>query len=144
VRQALLDLLQGRPELAVRFGHFQAAFRDQQLVPERLLEICRTRIDALHNLPLAPTQTLAPEDAALVRAGNFATLSATEIAALSLTEQLAIDAHGVSDSQVNELGQTLGEPGAVTLLTAVALFDTNARMQRVLAPLRERRTAIHG
>ena len=142
VRQTLLDLLQGRPELAARFGYFQAAFVDQQLVPERLLEICRTRIDALHNMPPEPTQTLSSDDAALVRDGNFSTLSVTEAAALFLAEQLAIDAHGVNDAQVSKLSQALGEPGTVTLLTAVALFDANARMLRVLAPLRDRRTNL--
>lgn len=142
MREALLGLLRERPELAARFAHFQAAFSDQQLVSERLLEICRTRIDALHNLPAEPAQTLSSDDLADVRAGNFSALSVTEVAALSLAEQMAIDAHGVSSTQVSELARALGEPGLVTLLTAVALFDTNARMQRVLEPLRERRTAI--
>jgi len=141
VRKDLLDLLQARPQLAARFGHFQAAFSDQQLVPERLLAICRTRIDALHNLPAQSTPCLSIDEATSVAAGSYSALSVTEVAALNLAEQLAIDAHGVTDEQVSELGKALGEPGAVTLLTAVSLFDSNARMQRVLALLRERRRA---
>ncbi len=141
VRKNLLDLLQARPQLAARFDHFQAAFSDQQLLPERLLAICRTRIDALHDLPAEASQQLSADEAALVSAGNFAALSTTEIAALTLAEQMAMDAHGVTAAQVSAVADALGEPGAVTLLTAVALFDSNARMQRVLAPLRERRSA---
>jgi len=141
VPKNLLDLLQSRPQLATRFGHFQAAFSDQQLVPERLLAICRARIDALHRLPAVRSPNLNADDQTLLAAGDFSALSRTEVAALKLAEQLVIDAHGVTDEQVGELGKALGEPGAVTLLTAIALFDSNARMQRVLAPLSKRRRA---
>lgn len=141
IRTALLELLGERPELAARFGHFQAAFSDQNLLPERLLEICRTRLDALHNLPSIATELITEELANQIQAGNFASLSTTEVAALSLTEQMAIDAHGVSETQISELSAALGEPGAVTLLTAVALFDSNARMQRVLQGLYDARAA---
>ena len=141
VRQALLELLDGRPELVARFGHFQAAFADQSLLPERLLDICRLRIDALHRLPDAASTQLPPDNADRVRRGDYSDLSATEVAALDLAEQMTLDAHGVSSAQIAQLGRALGEPGAVTLLTAIALFDTNARMQRVLQPLRDQRLA---
>jgi alkylhydroperoxidase family enzyme len=142
VREALLELLEGRPELASRFGHFQAAFADQGLVPERLLDICRLRIDALHRLPAVAATVLAADEAQRVRSGDFSLLSVTEVAALALAEQMTIDAHGVDAGQISELGRALGEPGVVTLLTAVALLDTNARMQRVLQPLREQRLTM--
>lgn len=143
VRQALLDLLDGRPELAAQYGQFQAAFADQGLVPERLLDICRLRIDALHQLTAIPATVLTVGDAERVRAGDFSMLATKEVAALTIAEQLMIDAHGVSSEQIAELAKTLGEPGAVTLLTAIAIFDANARMQRVLQPLRERRVAAN-
>ena len=143
IRQALLDLLKGRPELVARFGHFQAAFADQNLLPERLLEICRVRIDALHRLPAVAATQLSAEDAARVSTGDFSCLSAAERAILDLAEQMTIDAHGVAGEQITALSRELGEPGAVTLLTAIALLDTNARMQRVLQTLRDARRAAN-
>ena len=73
--------------------------------------------------------------------GDFAELSAVERQAISLCEQLAIDAHGVSDDQVAGLAKQLGEAATVSLLTAVSMHDASIRMELVLQAAALRRGA---
>lgn len=131
-----LDLrasLQDREHLAQKFQHFQNAFHEEGLLDERLLELCRTRIDALHSMPA--TTTLDEETQALVTQGQFSSFTQIEQQALSIAEQMAIDAHGVTDQQVTALVAELGEAAAVSLITAASMHDATVRMQLVMNDL---------
>jgi len=122
VTPELAEMLAARPQLAEKFQHFQNAFHEEGALDLRVLELCRARIDALHGVG-------AEID------GQFDALTDTEQQALSLAEQLAIDAHGVSDQQVAALTSVLGEAATVSLLTAVSMHDAGIRLQKVLEPL---------
>jgi len=141
----LVEMLADRPQLAEKFQHFQNAFHEEGALDPRMLELCRARIDALHGV----NHTSAPgaeQDAGLldgesrrqIAAGQFHAFTQQEQQALSLAEQLAIDAQGVSDEQVAAVNNALGEAAAVSLLTAVSMHDAAIRLQKVLEPFNNR------
>jgi len=133
VPSELLAMLNGRLELAGKFQHFQNAFHEEGLLNEKLLEMCRVRIDTLHGNQA--TTTLDANTHTLVREGRFATFSEVEQKALVVAEHIAIDAHGVTDKQTSELVAVLGEPATVSLITAASMHDATARLQLVLSNL---------
>lgn len=132
-------LLAPRTALAKHFQHFQNAFHEEGCIDPRLLELCRARLDALHGMP--SRSTLDGQPAQCVARGDFAELTAVERQALSLCEQLAIDAHGVSDQQVAAVAEHLGEAATVSLLTAVSMHDASIRMELVLQAARDIRVS---
>ena len=133
VPEALRSMLSGRADLAAKFQNFQNAYHEEGLLDAHLLELCRARIDVLHGVE--SETTLDPALAELIAHGSFASLAVHEQHALSVAEQLAIDAHGVTDQQVSQLNNMLGEAATVTLLTAVSMHDARIRLQHVLTPL---------
>jgi len=139
VAAELLTQLTGKPSLAEGFLHFNLGFTDEGLLAPRLLELCRARVDALHQLPCQSSL----DDATLqnIANGEFAEFTSAERLALDLAEQLTLDAHGVRDAQVAGVAAAIGEPATVTLLTAIAMHDANVRMQKVLVPLGNLREA---
>ena len=64
--------------------------------------------------------------------GQFSSLTDIEQHAISVAEQLAIDAHGVTEAQVAVLNRELGAAATVSLLTAASMHDAAIRMRRVL------------
>lgn len=130
----LVEMLAGRPQLAERFQHFQNAFHEEGALEPRMLELCRARVDALHGISqgAASAAVLDVESSRQIAAGQYDGFSEQEQQALSLAEQLAIDAHGVSDEQVAELNSALGDAATVSLLTAVSMHDAGIRLQKVL------------
>jgi len=123
VTPELQKMLAGRALLADKFQHFQNVFHEEGALDTDLLELCRARVDVLHGLRSTPV-----EDTARV-------FSQQERQALDVAEQLAIDAHGLSDEQISALNSSLGEAAAVSLLVAVSMHDASIRLQRVLEPL---------
>lgn len=130
----LVEMLAGRRQLAERFQHFQNAFHEEGALEPRMLELCRARVDALHGVSqgAASAAVLDVESSRQIAAGQFDGFSEQEQQALTLAEQLAIDAHGVSDGQVAALNNALGEAATVSLLTAVSMHDAGIRLQKVL------------
>ena len=140
----LVEMLAGRPQLAEKFQHFQNAFHEEGALDPRLLELCRARSDALHGVEQVIDEgagseaVLDVESGRQIAGGQFDAFAEHEQQALSLAEQLAIDAHGVSDQQVAALTTALGEAAAVSLLTAVSMHDARIRLQKVLEPFNKR------
>jgi alkylhydroperoxidase family enzyme len=56
----------------------------------------------------------------------------TDRAALALTEQFVMDCHGITDAQVAQLRDALGDQPTVGFLIALALFDGFSRAATVL------------
>lgn len=137
---ALRSLLSGRQLLAQKFQHFQNAFHEEGHLDARLLELCRARIDTLHGITAATD--LDEATAKQIARGDFSHFSQLEQQALSVAEQIAIDAHGVSDQQVHQLNELMGEAATVSLMTAASMHDASIRLQQVLsatvAPTSER------
>jgi len=133
VPAALLSLMAGRAGIAQRFSHFMNSFHEEGCLEIRLLELCRARIDALHGVQ--GRSTLDAKTSQLINQGSFSSLASIEQRAVAVAEQLALDAHGVTDIQVAELTAELGEAATVSLLTAASMHDATIRLHKTLHSL---------
>ena len=131
------DLLAKQAVLADDLGAFYESLWDEELVPHRLLEICRLRIARIHDC--APewarrdnTAALTSDESDALHRGLPTPFDDAEQSALVVAEKLPYDVHGVTDEDVARLSGHLGNAGAVKLLTAIALFDATCRMKNVL------------
>ena len=136
-----VDLLAARPELAEhRVAMLDGIWRDSG-VPPRLLELARLRVAALlHDEAGSAARTPAAVAAGLHEA-LVGALSAwptdprftpSDRAALAVAEQFVMDCHGITDAQVAELRDALGDERTVGFLIALALFDGFSRAATVL------------
>jgi len=126
------DLLRTRPELGRRYGAFYRSLWEGP-VDRRVLEIARLRIAAIHGCEAEAAMDLALDErqAAALQSGDASPFDAPVRAALTLAEHMPFDHHGISDADVSAAADHFGPDGAVTLLTALAFFDSNCRLQQV-------------
>jgi len=128
-------LLDTQPELSRLYGEFYRSLWDGP-VDHRVLTIARLRIAAIQDceadwatavdgIELSDAQTAA------LRAGDPTPFDEPVRAALALTERMPFDHHGISDADVEAAAEHFGPDGAVSLLTALAFFDSNCRLQKV-------------
>jgi alkylhydroperoxidase family enzyme len=134
---ALEAALSHRPELLERYRAFYGSFWEDGLVPRQILELCRLRIAAIHDCDaewqVRDAQVeLTPAQLAGLRSGRFDAFAEDQRVALELAEQLPFAHHAVTDAQVAAVQDLLGEPGCVSLLTALAFFDVSCRLRLVL------------
>lgn len=127
-------LLAQRPELAEKYRKFYASIWEAGLVPRRLLEMCRLRIAAIHDCEAEWQQrdgevTFSEEELAALRRGVITPFAAVEQAALTVTERLPYAHHSLTDEEVAELKQLLGDAACVSLINALVLFDVNCRLK---------------
>jgi hypothetical protein len=131
------SVLRHRPELLTRFRAFYATLWSADLVPRRVLELCRLRIAAVHDCEpewVIRDAGVALDERALdeLRAGRFGGFAAAEQAALAVAEQMPYGHHQVTDEEVARLEGAFGAQGTVALLTALAFFDVVCRLKLVL------------
>jgi alkylhydroperoxidase family enzyme len=136
-----IDLLAARPELAEhRATMLDGIWRDSG-VPPRLLELARLRVaellhDDVGSTTRTPAAVAAGFDYELVDVlpawPTDPRFTPTDRAALALAEQFVMDCHGISDTQVGELRDALGDQPTVGFLIALALFDGFSRASTVL------------
>lgn len=134
---AFESALAHRPELLERYRAFYGSFWEDGLVPRRTLELCRLRIAAIHDcaaewLVRDPQAGVQPEELVNLRSGSFTDFAPAEQVALQLAEQLPFAHHQITDAQVGAVKDALGEPGCVSLLTALAFFDVSCRLRLAL------------
>ncbi len=130
-------LLAHRPQLLERYRAFRTAVHAADRLPPRLLELCRLRVAAVHDCATefarrAPGVQLAPHEVDAVRVGDASPFDAQARAALALADALPYNHHQVADDEVARVRAVLGEAGTVALLTAIAFFDVECRLRRVL------------
>jgi len=121
-----------RPELLARYKAFYSAIWEADVLPRRVLELCRQRIAAIHGCEQEQALRdakvrLSASEAKAVAAGNSEGFSEPERIALAIAERIPFDHHAVTDSQMAAARRSFGVPGAVALLTALCLFDSNCR-----------------
>jgi alkylhydroperoxidase family enzyme len=75
---------------------------------------------------------LAPHEVDALRVGDASPFDAQGRAALALADALPYNHHQVTDDEVARVRAVLGEAGTVALLTAIAFFDVECRLRRVL------------
>jgi alkylhydroperoxidase family enzyme len=132
---AFEGFLAERPELLQLYRSFYASLWDHAPIDPALLEICRLRIAALHGCDSELGLAYAGSN---VTAGQVANLDSWETsnqfgpverAALRLAERMPWNHHDITDSEVADACQHLGEPATVALIVALALFDARCRLR---------------
>lgn len=135
------DLLAARPELVEHRATLLDGIWHDSGVPPRLLELARLRVAALlhdeaGSAARTPAAVAAGLDEELVDAlpawPTDRRFAPTDRAALAVAEQFVMDCHGITDAQVAELRDALGDRATVGFLIALALFDGFSRAARVL------------
>jgi alkylhydroperoxidase family enzyme len=126
-----------RPELLSRYRAFYEQLWRDELVPRRVLELCRLRIAAIHDCDAEwvvrdTAVSVSEREHDALEKGEFSGLSADERAALTVAEQIPYGHHQISDADVQGLEKAFGAPGAVSLLTALAFFDVTCRLKITL------------
>lgn len=118
----LAAALEARPTLAQLYRDFYSVFADDCL-PPGLLARCFEEIATCHGYgqrPAAASEATPAESAALVVAAK-----------------LPWQHHEISDAEVAALREHLDERQVVALITALALFDANVRMEIALNGAKE-------
>lgn len=133
----LTQHLQRRPHLQEKYSAFIETLWNSERVPLRLLELCRLRLAAIHGCQEQWQQrrdgiTLSADDLAQLQRGALASFSVLEQQALTLAELMPHAHHEITDQQIAALRPQLDDAGIVSLLTALAFFDVNARMSCAL------------
>ena len=136
-----VDLLGARAELVEhRATMLDGIWRDSG-VPPVLLELARLRVaELLHDeagwAARTPAAVAAGFDEELVDAlpawPTDPRFTRTDRTALTVVEQFVMDCHGITDAQVAELREALGDQRTVGFLIALALFDGFSRASTVL------------
>ncbi len=131
----LSSVLSARPELLARYEAFYSTLCQSDAVPDRLRELCRLRIAAVHGCSdewqRHDGHCSAAELAALER-GDFTAFSRDEQQALAVADTIPFNHHGLRDEQVHAVRAVLGDKGTVALLTACAFFDVVCRWKITL------------
>ena len=133
---ALEGVLAHRPELLTKYRTFVQSFWRDNLVPRRVLELCRLRIAYIHDcqaeLAVRDAEVaLTDAEIAALRTGEFDSFDASERAALTLAEHIPFAVHSIEDAWVTAADEHFGHPGCVALLTALSFFDVACRMKLV-------------
>lgn len=112
--------------------------------PPRVLELCRLRVAHLFGATAeaawhTPGSGLEQDEIdQLTRWPTSRSLTSGERASLAVSEQVAIDVHGVTDEQVEAVRTELGDAAAVGLFVALALVEGSVRGQLALGAGRGR------
>ena len=89
-------------------------------IPVGILEACNSRIRQIHGFELGDNSING--DLSLTE--NF-----LKPAALAVAEKIVFSVHDIEDSDLDVLKKALGESGCVQLITALAFFDVEWRLE---------------
>ena len=89
-------------------------------IPVGILEACNSRIRQIHGFELGDNSING--DLSLTE--NF-----LKPAALAVAEKIVFSVHDIEDSDLDVLKKALGESGCVQLITALAFFDVECRLE---------------
>ncbi|MDA0978215.1 MAG: hypothetical protein O3B72_06645 [Proteobacteria bacterium] len=126
----LEELLALQPEMAVRYQAFLRALETSDHVPSRVLALCQARIEQIHG---GPGEGVPGEDLGYLATGDFSHFAPDEQAALDAAERIPYQHHQLQDEEVEAVRLAFGDAGCVTLLTALSIFDMQARLKLTLA-----------
>ena len=137
-----LDQVLGhRSNLHRSYQDFYQLFWERELLPPRILELCRLRIAQLYK---CRAELAAPSSAALGvecspqflrRLANWhrePEFDDGERACLEVAELFVQDPHAISDELASAAIARLGEAGFVALAEALAMIDSRVRIQCML------------
>lgn len=132
----LASFLQHRPDLAEKYQGYLAGLEKREVLPLRLLALCRIRIAQIHGRLIESDDRrvavgIGDQEVVALAAGDSSGFSEQERAALEVAELISFAHHQISDAQVARLNEILGHEGCVTLLTALSFIDVNCRLELV-------------
>lgn len=149
----LAQLVELRPGLSADHQRMQAALWTLQQPSPVTLELCRLRIAHLVGAASEVARRTPEAVAAGLTEARIAALSAwptdqgcteEERASLALAEQVAMDAHGVTEDDVHRGRTALGDEGLVALMIGLAVFEGTARAAAILGAAPDERLAGGG
>ena len=107
-------------KLFEKYKKFIGSTIDTHEIPVSVLDACNSRIRQIHGLEVANNED--NED-------STSTEKALALAALKVAEKLVSSVHDVQDSDLLSLREALGASGVVQLITALAFFDVECRLE---------------
>ncbi len=107
-------------QLLEKYKSFLASTLDGHQVPVDVLEACHSRIRQIHGFKVADNKV-----------GEHLPLTEEplKLAALKIAEKIVFSVHDIQDNELAPLKKKLGEPGCVQLITALAFFDVECRLE---------------
>jgi len=131
----LVEQLTGhRPTYGAALGEVVQAIWDQDVVDAATLELCRLRIGQL--LGAEPEPEPGRVDPALAaglrRWPTDDRFDARLRTVLGYAEQILLDAQELSDTQAQQVIDTIGEDGFLVLTYACGVFETTQRAEMIL------------
>ena len=107
-------------KLLEKYKKFIGSTIDTHEIPVSVLDACNSRIRQIHGLEVANNED--NED-------STSTEKALAFAALRVAEKLVSSVHDIQDSDLLSLREALGASGVVQLITALAFFDVECRLE---------------
>ena len=107
-------------KLFEKYKNFIGSTIDTHEIPVSVLDACNSRIRQIHGLKVANNED--NED-------STSTEKALALAALKVAEKLVSSVHDIQDSDLLSLREALGASGVVQLITALAFFDVECRLE---------------
>lgn len=125
-------VLGNSPALLDKYHAFLDSFKNDGLVSQRILDLCHVRIAWIHGVA---TESLGLDldkvVAQQLKSDDYTGFSEVELAALALAEKISLAHHQIDDAEVAAVSAHLGPAGCVSLITALAFYDVNCRLNRV-------------
>jgi alkylhydroperoxidase family enzyme len=136
----MLEALGLTSKMVEQYGDFLAALGGEEDVPARVLALCSLRVAAIRDTVdqwsvRNTAHGLSGRDLDAVVSGDFADFDPAERAALTLTERIPLAWHELTDEETAEVAEHFGPKGCVTLMTAIAYFDVNGRLETTLSSI---------
>ena len=107
-------------KLFEKYKKFIGLTIDTHEIPVGILDACNSRIRQIHGLEVANNED--NEDSTSAE-------KALALAALKVAEKLVSSVHDIQDSDLLSLREALGASGVVQLITALAFFDVECRLE---------------
>ena len=107
-------------KLFEKYKNFIGSTIDTHEIPVSVLDACNSRIRQIHGLKVANNED--NED-------STSTEKALALAALTVAEKLVSSVHDIQDSDLLSLREALGASGVVQLITALAFYDVECRLE---------------
>lgn len=120
VHETSLAKAQLPQKLLEKYKKFIGSTIETHDVPVNVLDACNSRIRQIHGLEVANNED--NEDLS-------STEKALALAALKVAEKLVSSVHDIKDSDLLSLREALGASGVVQLITALAFFDVECRLE---------------